>query len=137
MPNNKRGVKYLGTPFQNKLLFLVLASAIIPTTIVAICLYYFIFNLLARQMAIPEAIAYNIMPVLQKVNIIIILTLPVVLAIIWFVALELSHRIAGPLYRIERELDEILAGKRHGPIKLRKNDEFKALVEKINRIVYK
>jgi signal transduction histidine kinase len=53
------------------------------------------------------------------------------------VALELSHRVAGPLYRMEKELDEIIAGNKSAPIKLRKKDEFKILADKINKLIAK
>ncbi|MDP2941239.1 MAG: hypothetical protein Q8N85_03175 [Candidatus Omnitrophota bacterium] len=137
MRNNKRRRKYLGTAFQKKMLLLVFLSAVIPAVIVATCMYYLIFNAMAKQLFIPEQIAYNLMPVLQQVNLALIISLPFVLLLIWWVALELSHRIAGPVYRIEKELDELLSGKKVAPIKLRKKDELKNLVEKINRLAEK
>lgn len=135
--NNRRKRKYIATPIQKKLLFLIFASAIVPTAVVAASFYYLVFNLLAQQLGIPEAIAYNLIPVLKKMNFIIAVALPIVLFIIWKVALELSHRIAGPLYRIEKELDDRINGKAQGEIKLRPKDEFKLLVEKINKIIAK
>lgn len=137
MKNNKRRIKYLGTPFQKKLLFLVFASAVIPAVIISACLYYLVFHMLAIQMAFPEAIAYNVMPVLHKVNIILAISLPVCLFLIWVISLELSHRAAGPLYRMEKELDERIRGQKQGPIKLRKNDEFKSFVDKLNKVLAK
>ena len=134
---NKRKTKYLGTSLQNKLLFVIFASAVIPATIVAIGMYYIIFNLLAWQIVIPEIIANNVIPVLRKVNMIIALAVPVALLLIWIIALELSHRIVGPLYRMEKELDERINEQRSGPIKLRKKDEFKALADRLNKLLGK
>lgn len=127
----------MGTVLQKKLLVLILASSVIPTAIVSVALYYLIFNLLAWQIGIPEAIAYNLIPVLRKINLIIVLSLPVIFLLIWFIALEISHRISGPLYRIEKELDERIAGKAHEHIRLRANDELRALVDKINKILHR
>ena len=137
MQNNKRKRKYLGTGLQKKLLFLILASAVLPALVVGVCLYYLIFTMAALQMAIPELIAYNLMPVLHKVNLIIGIAVPLLLLSIWLIALEVSHRIVGPVFRMERELDERIAGTKSGPINLRKNDEFKALAEKINKLICK
>ena len=137
MEKNKRKKKYMGTSFQKKLLLLIFASAVIPTSIVGIALYYLIFNLLAWQIGIPEAIAYNLIPVLRKINLIILISLPVVFLLIWFIALELSHRISGPLFRLERELDERIAGKGQGHIRLRPKDELRVLVDKINKLINK
>lgn len=137
MEKNKRRIKYIATTFQKKLLFLVFASAIIPAAITAICMYYVIFNMLALQMVFPEAIARNLMPVLHRVDVILVMAIPVVFIIIWFVSLELSNRMAGPLYRIEKELDARIQGAKQGPIRLRKKDEFKTLAEKINILITK
>ncbi len=134
---NRRRSKYLGTSVQTKLLFLVFFSAIIPAAIVGLCLYYFIFSMMARQMMFPEAIAANLIPVLNRVNMVVLVTLPLSLLLIWVVALELSHRIAGPLYRMEKDLDDRIKGLKQGPIILRKNDELKPLAEKINKLICK
>jgi len=93
--------------------------------------------MLAWQLGIPEAIAYNLVPVARKVNLIILIALPVTLFVIWFMALELSHRIAGPLYRLEKEINERIEGKKSGPIQLREKDELKALADKINKLIIK
>ncbi len=135
MKDNRRRQKYLGTIFQKKLLFLVFASAVIPAMVVAVCMYYLIFNMLAVQMVFPEAIANNLMPVLHKVNIILAISIPVIFLLLWMIALELSHRMAGPLYRVERELDERISGITQGPIKIRRKDELKPLVDKLNKLL--
>ena len=137
MKNNKRKKKYLGTTLQNKLLILIFGSAVIPAAIIGICMYYLIFTLMALQMVIPELIVYNLVPVLHKINLIIAIAVPVILLLVWFIALELSHRIVGPVYRMERELDERISGAKSGPINLRKNDEFKAFAEKLNQLICK
>jgi hypothetical protein len=137
MQKNKRRRIYMGTAFEKKLLFLVFASAVVPATFIAACMYYLIFNLVAYQIAFPEAIAGILMPVLARVNLIMAMGLPVVLGVIWFAALLLSHRMAGPLYRIEKDLDARIAGTAQGPIRLRKKDEFKVMVEKLNKVICK
>ena len=134
---NKRKAKFIGTALQNKTLILVFFSSVVPATIIAACLYYLIFNMLAWQLGIPEAIAYNLVPVARKVNLIILIALPITLFVIWFMALELSHRIAGPLYRLEKELNERIEGNKSGPIQLREKDELKALADKINKLIIK
>jgi len=134
---NKRKAKFIGSSLQRKTLFLVFAAALVPTAIVAICLYYMIFGMLASQFAIPEAVAYYILPVARRINLIILIALPITLFVIWIMALELSHNIAGPIKRLEKELDEIIAGKEASPIKLREKDELKPLADRINRLLNK
>lgn len=50
------------------------------------------------------------------------------------VSLYISNKFAGPLYRIEKELDEALNSKKKIAIKLRKDDYLKSLAEKINKL---
>jgi len=135
MEKIRRKKKFMGTSFQKKLLLLIFASAVIPTAIVSAVLYYLIFNLLAWQIGIPEAIAYNLIPVVRKINLIILISLPAIFLLLWVIALELSHRISGPLFRLERELQERISGKGQGHIRLRPKDEFKVLVDKINKLL--
>ncbi len=83
MMKSKRRKKYLGTSFQKKLLLLIFASAVVPALFVAVCLYYLIFNLLSWQIGIPEAIAYNVLPVAKRVSTIIFIALPIMFFVIW------------------------------------------------------
>ena len=117
----------------------MLIAAVVPAAVVATCLYYLIFNIFASEVVIPEFIAYTLIPVSEQVNLILLICLPVALAIIWFMVLTFSHRVSGPLYRLERELDERLKSKKQGPIRLRKGDEaaIHSLVAKINKMIAK
>jgi methyl-accepting chemotaxis protein len=47
----------------------------------------------------------------------------------------LSHRIAGPLYRFEKTLNEISAGNLAKRINLRKNDQLNELQEALNSLL--
>ncbi len=46
-----------------------------------------------------------------------------------------SHRLAGPIYHIQKTLRDAADGKLVQPIVLRKNDEFKELAEAINLLL--
>jgi len=47
------------------------------------------------------------------------------------------HRIAGPIYRIEKTVREMAEGKKVEPIRLRKKDFFKSLAEAVNKLIEK
>ncbi|MFH1479169.1 MAG: methyl-accepting chemotaxis protein [Candidatus Omnitrophota bacterium] len=49
--------------------------------------------------------------------------------------LILSHRLAGPIYRLEKDLEAIAKGDFHMRIKFRKDDELKSISEGINKIL--
>ncbi|MFH1782233.1 MAG: methyl-accepting chemotaxis protein [Candidatus Omnitrophota bacterium] len=49
--------------------------------------------------------------------------------------LILSHRVAGPIYRLEKDLEAIAKGNFHMRIKFRKKDELRSISEGINKIL--
>lgn len=134
MPRKKWWVKH---PTQARFMALVLAAMLAPLLIVGGGFYYLVFYLLAKQMAFPEAIAANLVPVLGSVNLWIFFSLPLVLSGIWWIALVMTHRFAGPIERLEKELDHVTAGHGHSKIRMRKDDALKGIVERINLILEK
>ncbi len=122
---------------HKEIFFLVFGAAIIPTIIVSVSLYYFIFYVTAEQIGIPETIAYHIVPAASKVTQMLFLVIPTVIIFILVLAYRISHSIVGPYDRIIREMNENLNGQRRGPIFLRKNDRFGPLVCAINNILQK
>ena len=136
MKSNKRK-KFFANKLHKEIFFVVFFASILPATIVTVLLYYLIFGIVANQLGIPEAIAYNIIPAARKVTTILAVAVPVSILIILISALKISHRIVGPFDRITRELDENLKGKRKGHIILRKKDKFRPLVDRINKLLIK
>ena len=51
-----------------------------------------------------------------------------------FFGILISHRMAGPIFRIRRNLGEMAAGDLRGDVRLRKKDDFKPLAESVNRV---
>lgn len=122
---------------QFRYLGLILAAIILPVLLISGCLYYLIFTLMAEQLAIPESIAYNLMPVFHKINAILAVGIPVIIAGLLILGIRISHKIAGPIYRMEKDLDEIAKGNLSLRIRLRRGDEFVDLAEKINKVLDK
>ena len=121
---------------QLKYLILLIVSMIIPLLFAIGCLYYLIFTVMAEQLGIPESIAYNLFPVVKKINAILAIGLPpLFLLLIWWGAI-LSHKFAGPLQRIEKELHRIThSGDYSLRINLRKGDDVKPLADSINKLL--
>ena len=115
-----------------------MVSMIVPLVFVAGLLYYFVFTIMADQLGIPESIAYNLFPVINKINMILLLGIPPTLLILFMWGVVLSHRFSGPLERLEREVETIA---REGDFKkrivLRKNDDIKPVADSINKLLDK
>jgi len=50
------------------------------------------------------------------------------------VALNLSHKVGGPLYRIEKRADEIAHGQLAGELRLRRGDELHSVAKALNQL---
>ena len=120
---------------HRELFFLVSLAALLPATIVTFSLYYLIFNITAEQFAIPEIIAYNIIPAAKKVTSILLFVTPICILSILTIAYKITHNLIGPFDRITRELGESIEGKRQGHIVIRKTDKFSPLVDNINKLL--
>lgn len=126
---------------RNKLerhyLRLIALSIILPTLIIGGCLYYVIFNLMAEQLGIPEVIAYHLIPVVEKVNLVLVVSLPIIFLILFYVGFILSRNLVGPIERLQGELKEIIAGDLSRRFKLRKKDLLKPLADDLNFLLDK
>lgn len=63
------------------------------------------------------------------------LTFAVLIPGTFLVGLLVTHRVAGPVYAIERYLERHLEGREQGPCRVRKGDELQELCELVNRTV--
>ena len=92
-------------PIQAKYLLIVIFAMLAPTIVIGFCFYNLVFNLLALQMVFPEAIMANLVPVIERVNMWLAISLPPLALVVLWVALVISHRFAGPIERLEKELE--------------------------------
>ena len=131
---NRRGLPFVQHPIQWDYLKLILLAMFVPTLIATGCTYYLIWQTVANELAIPELIAHTLFPAFNRVNQIMLIGLPVICMMILFFSIRLSHRFAGPLFRIEKELDIMVKTKDFSkPIKIRPTDHLHSLAAKINR----
>jgi hypothetical protein len=121
---------------QHGYLKLVICAMFGPALVLAGCLYYLIWQTVAYELAIPELIHETLFPAFHRVNQILLVGVPLVSSVILFFAIQLSHRVAGPLDRIERELDTMVrTGNYKNPMRIRPKDELQPLVDKINSVI--
>ena len=129
---------FTGSHIQVKYLLLLFVSMAVPLVLVGFCMYYLIFTLMAEQIGIPEYVAYNVFPVVNKINVMLLIGVPPLFILLLFWGVILSHRFAGPLERLESELKDIYEEKRHKHrITLRKHDDVKPIADSINKLLDK
>ena len=122
-------------PIQFKYLFIVMMSMLCPTIVLAGLLYFVIFTLMAEQFALPEGIYIMLMPVFYKINLFMIIGMPIMFIVVFLWGLFIFHRFAGHILRMEKDLDEILSGNWNKIIKLRKKDDLAGVADRVNKII--
>ena len=69
-----------------------------------------------------------------------VIRLQIIMVMFWSIiligclALLFSHRVAGPLYRLQKCIDQFASGQDTGPIRLRKKDHYKGLAASIENL---
>jgi len=131
---HKRRNYFIKKTFQGRFVFqfylLVIAGALI---------FSFIFSYMTFDTLTMTYENYNLrldrtpfMLLKQMLTTQWIIFLPVGLVVI-IAAIMQTHRIAGPLYKIERILDDMIKGIIDSNLFLRKNDDGKEIIEKLNQ----
>ena len=133
----RRTQYFMKGPLQKRYLIHSVLMMTIPTALVALCLYILIFYLVSEQLAVPQTIINTLQPVLIKVNNIVGIGLPIIFAILFGWAVMISHRFAGPMYRLERDLEKIAQGDHSLRIRFRKKDQLDDLAAKLNEVLDK
>jgi len=90
---------------------------------------------MAEQLAIPESIAYNLISVVEKINFLLIIGIPPIIGLLFIWAVILTHRLMGPLARLQEDLEKISDGDYSIRLKIRENDDLRFLVNAINKVI--
>lgn len=64
---------------------------------------------------------------------VLVVSLAILFPILFFVAVTVSHRFCGPLYRFEKYLGAVVEGTERGECRLRTGDDLQELCTLINR----
>jgi len=110
---------------------------IIPTVVVGGCLYYLVITIMAEQIALPDVIARDLLPVIQRINVILIIALPAVFIILLTWAIILSYRFIGPLERLEEDIKSIDDGDYSVRLQINKDHDLSPIADVINDLVEK
>lgn len=130
-------IKYLNRSLQSRYLFILILSMIIPTAFVGACLYYFIFTVMAEQLAFPDVIANNLLPVIHRINFVLIVGLPGVFIILISWAMILSYKFISPLERLEEDIKKLDEGDYSVRLQINKDHDLRPIADIINDLVDK
>jgi signal transduction histidine kinase len=118
-------------------MLIMLLSMVLPTVFVGGCLYYLIMTVMAERIAFPDIIARDLGPVIQTINFLLLVGLPVVFAVLITWAAVLSYRFVAPLERLEEDIEKIDNGDYTVRIQIAKDHDLFPIADVINDLVYK
>lgn len=133
---NKRK-RFFANNIHKDLYLFIVCAALVPASITAVCMFYLIFNMITHELGIPEGVAYYVIPAAKKVTAIMLVTVPIALLVILYLAHTLTLRIAGPIDRLIKEIDQVTGGSKKDTLHIRQGDRLQPLVDSINKLITK
>ncbi len=121
--------------FQLRYVGKIIFGIMIMAFVVAMTVYYTTWARIMDAFYELADVARQYAPLFISTNFSLIILLVVFMAVAAVLAVFISHKIAGPMFRFERSLEAIAKGDLHFQVNLRKSDEFKYLAEKINDMI--
>ncbi|MCX5701975.1 MAG: hypothetical protein NTW64_03225 [Candidatus Omnitrophica bacterium] len=132
-PKNMRK-RIFANKFHKDIFLLLFMASLIPTLAVTAYLYHLILTVIALKID-ERVLQYNLVFAVNKATLILIITAPVIILGMLLFTNGLTHSIVGPFDRLIDELDKHIEGKKEGGISIRRNDKFRPLVDKINKLL--
>ncbi len=130
MNSNRRRLRMARPRLQLRLIYGFLGIAAI-----ALLLQYTLFVLVLTNTAVnPASDGVVLLEIVgQRVLLVLVVSFILLLPITMIVGILATHRIAGPIFRFEKYLQEVIAGETTDECQLRSGDELHELCGLINR----
>ncbi|MFH1189477.1 MAG: methyl-accepting chemotaxis protein [Candidatus Omnitrophota bacterium] len=130
-PKFKRTKYLVSTKLQLKYVGIILLLMLVTALICSYIIYYTVMVLMGEKLSnvYPQG---RLMAIINTVNLKILLSLLLITPIVAVIGIYLSHKIAGPICRIEKFLGDMATGNLASRIVLRKGDELMSVADKIN-----
>ncbi len=124
----------IGQKLQFKYVGVILVAVLASCTLIILTVYLSCWSSLAEMNASAQTAA-AISSILDKVNLMILFELPILLVIACFIGIVVSHKIAGPVYRLQKAARDVSRGDLTTSVNLRRDDELKNLSDAFNSVI--
>lgn len=127
----RRRIYLIKTKLQLKYAGIILMFMFVTAWIVGSTVYYTGWLLMGEKLAnvYPQG---RLVSIMRVIDLTLILRLLLLTPLVVLLSIFLSHKIAGPLYRVERFIKGVARGDLSAKLRLRKGDELQELAEAIN-----
>lgn len=132
-PKYKRKRYLILMKFQMKYILYILLFLYLGALIAGYTVYWTTWVTLGEKLA-------NVYPrgrliyIFKHANIVLLWRLVLITPLFVFIGIRISHRIAGPIYRIRMYIDSLLRRDYSQGLRLRKKDELKEIAAKLDRL---
>ena len=132
-PRFKRTQFIVARKFQVKYAGVILLLMFLTAGFCSYAIYYTTMISFGEKLAnvYPQG---QLVSIVNSVNFRILASIIVISPLVGFLGIYLSHKIAGPIYRIEKFLSTMSTGDLTSRITLRKGDEMVSLADSVNRL---
>ncbi len=133
MPGKEMRRRYLVRKFQLKFAGFVLLFMLVVGFVCGFVVYNSSMTILVKKLSgvFPQ---HRLIAIINEMNLRLVIGFILALVVIFIASIFISHRIAGPLVRIEKSISEIGDGNLSLTVKLRKTDELQDLAQTINNM---
>lgn len=139
-PDNKRSPKSVFnlTGFRGRLIALIVTAGFACIAFVMLLFYAYVlqsYDFILKHSTLPADIVADRYDELWGIALVLggVILLVVLVVAVW--TLYITQRVAGPVYHLQRVIEEIRAGKMGERVQLRKRDEFHALAQSFNALM--
>lgn len=126
----RRKIILIKRTLQTKYVILVLSSVLLTVTIVALDFYYVFGKLFVKEFG-----DMNLAPIFKNATILLAAHLSVYLLVVVILSIFISHKFAGPVFRLEKVSEAIAKGDLTARIVLRQGDELFETAEQMNHMI--
>lgn len=132
-PKFKRTKYLVSTKFQLRYVGIILLLMLVTALICSYITYYTVMILMGEKLSnvYPQG---RLIAIINAVNLRILFSLLLIAPVVAVIGIYLSHKIAGPIARIEKFLGDMATGNFASRIVLRKGDELMSVADKINAL---
>ncbi len=139
MAKNQRKVYLINPSFQLRVTSYFIILAVINILVFYGCVYYFFDMFISKgaELGLPKnhALFLFMKEQLGQMTSVFIFTSLITVFIILVAGVIISHRIAGPMYRLNKDLKEMAKNQELKSLKFRKKDFFQEIPEAFNQVV--
>ena len=133
--NYKRKIFIVNKKYQYRYLFIIISTMLISVASVYFTTFYVIWNKVIDEFFyVPEA-AKKLAGIFVQTSQLLVIPIVLLAAIFTAVGIILSHKVAGPIFRVERVAQELSKGNLDIKVKFRKGDELHELADSLNSMI--